>query len=106
MGIFDQLEADKHKKEIKQEAREQFQQYSTKALKEMHRYSSWRVYQLDINKAELKYLAHNDNCQLGELMRYARRIERTEENKKKFEKRKKQLEYEIMRRKFKDDQKS
>ena len=104
MGMFDHLNRNsKDTQAYHQQVRDEYEDYSKCALENMHHYASWRVYQLDINKTELTCLV-DESCQLGELMNYARRIERTDKNAKKFKRRKDELEYEIMRRRVKDDE--
>ncbi len=102
MAIFDDINR-VDKQGYHSEVNEEYKQYSKRALEHMHRYASWRVYQLDINKSELTCLA-DASCQLGELMNYARRIERTEKNERRFKRRKEELEYEIMRRKVNNEE--
>ena len=74
-----------------------YQNYSDVALENMYDYAAWRVEQLRHHNGVLHFLG-SFGGELDELFNLADRIERVEKNKKKFEYKKQQILYEIIRR--------
>ncbi|MBN2542617.1 hypothetical protein JXI42_07090 [bacterium] len=81
----------------------EYERYTTLALKNMHHYASWRVNQLDVQKNVLNHMA-KDGGELEELMNYATRIVRTEKNQKKYNRKKEDIEFELIKREMRDDE--
>ena len=92
---------DKIKQPIKEEVQAEYERYTTLALKNMHHYSAWRVFQLDVHKNVLHHMA-GDGGELEDLMNYATRIVRTEKNQKKYQRKKENIEFELIKREMRE----
>ncbi|MBN1754821.1 hypothetical protein JW877_01275 [bacterium] len=94
----------KSRESVQQEIQAEYERYSELALKNMHHYATWRVYQLNHNKGVLHFLAEQGG-ELEDLVNYAHRIVKTENNFNRFKRRKEDLEFEMLKREMRKDDK-